>query len=40
MGGGEEIPTLMEKTEKISKLYQILENDVSHMGKNKAGKER
>lgn len=40
MGGGEEIPTLMGNTEKISKLYQILESDVSNMDKNKAGKER
>lgn len=38
--GGDEIPTLMGETEKISKLHQVLESDISNIGKNKAGKER
>lgn len=30
----------MGETEKISKLHQVLESDISNIGKNKAGKER
>lgn len=39
-GGKGEIPALMGRIERRSKLYQILESDASNMVNNKAGKER